>query len=411
MNYRISIDNVSFIHRIKYRGGGIRPPIYDVLYSAKYWWERLTTIPETRDICALERFSAEFSPGDIIGILGKNGSGKTTLCKLISQIISPSSGRIHLRGRISYFIDLTENIIPYYSGKKIISNLTKRFITNRSLLKEKISEISEFSGMMDFLDKPVAIYSSGMLARLHLSVALNVEPDILVLDEVFSLSVGDDFQRKLFKKLKSLNDRGTTIYLVSHDMDFLTQLCNKIILLDNGKAAYVGNISGLEDRVKQLSEDIKQYIDTIDTKKHIRIKKLKAFICHSSDDKAIATKIYKSLLNTNIEPWIDNEKILPGQNWHSEISLAIQSSDVVIICLSKNSINKKGYVQKEIKYALDCADEQPENTIFLIPVRLEECIVPDRLKHVQWLDYFKNDGYEKLMKSLSLRAASLDMDI
>ena len=407
MNYRIFLDNVSFVYRNKYKGGGIRPPLYDVFYSSKYWWERLTTIPEIREFCALEGVTAKFSPGEIIGIVGRNGSGKSTLCKLLSKNLSPSSGQIHLGGRISHLIDYRQNITRYHSGKKYIHKILTNFNIDRLMQNEKINEIAEYSGLENWLDEPVGLYSVGMLVRLHLSVALNVEPDILVLDEIFSIRVGDDFRSKLLQKIKDLKDRGTTIFLVSHDVGILKQLCNKFIFLEKGICEYVGDMSDLDDKIDQLPESIKQYLGAM---KPTITKKLKVFICHSSDDKAIATQLYYKLDN-KVEPWIDSEKILPGQNWQSEISLAIQSSDVVIICLSKNSINKKGYVQKEIKYALDLADEQPENTIFLIPIRLEECIVPDRLKHVQWLDYFKNDGDRKLIKSLSLRANSLGIDI
>lgn len=106
---------------------------------------------------------------------------------------------------------------------------------------------------------------------------------------------------------------------------------------------------------------------------------LRIFLCHSSGDKEAVRTLYKRLRSDGFDPWFDEEKLLPGQDWNQEIIRAVRSSDVVLICLSEKAINKAGYVQKEIKYALDVADEQPEGSIFLIPVRLEECGLPPRL--------------------------------
>lgn len=134
---------------------------------------------------------------------------------------------------------------------------------------------------------------------------------------------------------------------------------------------------------------------------------LKVFLCHSSHDKQIVRDINWRLLSKGIIPWLDEESLLPGQNWHLEIKKAVRNADVVIVCLSKESINKAGFVQKEIKYAIDVAEEQPEGEIFLIPLRLEECIVPERLRKWQWVDFFEEKGYERLLKALHYRANSL----
>jgi hypothetical protein len=108
-----------------------------------------------------------------------------------------------------------------------------------------------------------------------------------------------------------------------------------------------------------------------------------------------------------VDPWLDEEKLLPGQDWRQEITSAVKRSDVVIVCLSSSSISKTGFVQNEIKYALDAADAQPEGTIFLIPLRLEECEIPDQLSRWQWVNYFEETGYPRLMMALSKRAESL----
>lgn len=117
--------------------------------------------------------------------------------------------------------------------------------------------------------------------------------------------------------------------------------------------------------------------------------------------------LYGRLRTSSFVPWLDEEDLLPGQRWEDEIPKAVRNSDVVIVCLSRASINKRGYVQKEIKYALDVADEQPEGSIFLIPLRLEDCEVPGSLCSNQWVDYFKPSGYERLLKALRARAQEL----
>jgi formylglycine-generating enzyme required for sulfatase activity len=131
---------------------------------------------------------------------------------------------------------------------------------------------------------------------------------------------------------------------------------------------------------------------------------LKVFLCHASADKPVVRDLYKRLVADGVDAWLDAESLVPGQNWQVEIPKAIRESDVVIVCLSEKSINKEGYVQKEIKFALDVADEKPEGTIFIIPARLEECKVPDRLSLYHWVDLYDEDGYQKLMRALRLRA-------
>jgi hypothetical protein len=139
--------------------------------------------------------------------------------------------------------------------------------------------------------------------------------------------------------------------------------------------------------------------------------KLQVFLCHASTDKPAVIALYNRLSSYNwIRPWLDSEDLIAGQDWQLEIPKAVRQSDVVLVCLSANSINKAGYVQKEIKYALDVADEKPEGAIYLIPLRLEDCVVPERLSKPHWVDYFKEDGFNKLLKALSFQAKLLGID-
>jgi hypothetical protein len=136
-------------------------------------------------------------------------------------------------------------------------------------------------------------------------------------------------------------------------------------------------------------------------------RRLRVFLCHASGDKPIVRDLYDRLTVAGFDPWLDEKNLLPGQEWQREIAKAVKSSDVVIVCLSRGAVTKEGYIQKELKLALDVADEQPEATFYIIPLRLDESPVPDRLKQWQWVSLFEASGYETLIKSLSRRAATI----
>lgn len=139
---------------------------------------------------------------------------------------------------------------------------------------------------------------------------------------------------------------------------------------------------------------------TVDEKTH----PLRIFLCHSSGDKPIVRDLYRRLKSDGFVPWLDEEDLLAGQDWEIEIPATVRACDVVLVCLSKSSITKSGFVQKEIKLALDVADEKPEGTIFMIPVRIEEIDVPARLRRWQWVNLFQENGYQQLVRALKARA-------
>ncbi len=136
---------------------------------------------------------------------------------------------------------------------------------------------------------------------------------------------------------------------------------------------------------------------------------LKVFLCHSSGDKPVVRELYQKLNSEGwIDVWLDEVKLFPGQDWSMEIEKAVEETDIVIVCLSTRSVDKEGYVQRELRYVLNIADEKPEGSIFVIPLRLDECVIPRRLRGWQWLDYFSEDqkqiAYKRLLESLKLRA-------
>lgn len=135
-----------------------------------------------------------------------------------------------------------------------------------------------------------------------------------------------------------------------------------------------------------------------------RVTGVRAFLCHSSTDKGVVRQLYSRLKDDGCSPWLDEEDLIAGQDWEYEIRKAVRGSHVVIACLSQKSVTKTGFVQKEIRYALSVADEQPEGTIYIIPLRLEACTVPDALRKWHWIDYFQEGGHSKLLRAM--RAAA-----
>jgi hypothetical protein len=145
-------------------------------------------------------------------------------------------------------------------------------------------------------------------------------------------------------------------------------------------------------------------------------RKLRVFLCHSSQDKPIVRELYQRLNAEGwIDPWLDEEKLLPGQEWGMEIEKAVENADAVIVCLSNNSVTKEGYVQRELKYALDIALEKPEGTIFIIPLRLDDVLLPRRLRTWQYINFFpssqKDKAYLRIHDSLMLRVKTLNISV
>jgi hypothetical protein len=138
---------------------------------------------------------------------------------------------------------------------------------------------------------------------------------------------------------------------------------------------------------------------------------LRAFLCHSRLDKPAVRHLYRELSGEGVSPWFDEEDLVPGEDWELTIRKAVHASDVVLVCISRASVTTRGFAQKEIKLALDEADEQPEGTIFIIPVRLDECEVPDRLHRWHWVNLFEANGLGKLMNALEQRAIELGIEL
>jgi ActR/RegA family two-component response regulator len=169
-------------------------------------------------------------------------------------------------------------------------------------------------------------------------------------------------------------------------------------------AAYFVSKAEGQDALLELS---RRMIAHAELTKESSLQSLQVFLCHSSKDKLRIKEVYDRLRSDGLDPWLDKENLLPGQNWELEIKKAVRNSDIVIVCLSQSSVSQRGFIQKEIKLALDVADEQPEGTIFIIPLKLEECDIPERPRQWHWLNYWEDDAHEKLLLSLKHRASEI----
>lgn len=134
----------------------------------------------------------------------------------------------------------------------------------------------------------------------------------------------------------------------------------------------------------------------------------RVFLCHASEDKPVVIEIYHRLKTDGFSPWLDVEDILPGQDWDREIRNALKSASVVLIFFSTISVSKRGYVQREFKIALDILEELPEGEIFIIPIRIDSCVLPERFRKIQYCDLFENEGFEKIVKAITNQSSELE---
>jgi len=196
---------------------------------------------------AVKDVSFEVKKGETLGIIGSNGSGKTTMLKLLNGIFWPDKGKLSVRGRVGALIAVGAGFHPMLTGRENIYVNGAILGMNKKEVDEKFDEIVEFADIGDFLDTPVKFYSSGMLVRLGFAVAVNVQPDILLIDEV--LAVGDlSFQNKSLRRLAEVRDKANAVVFVSHNLEHVRNLCDKVILLDRGKIMFAGKtVKGIEE--------------------------------------------------------------------------------------------------------------------------------------------------------------------
>jgi len=194
-----------------------------------------------KEFWALHDINFEVMPGEVIGIVGRNGAGKSTLLQLICGTLTPSQGEVAVNGRIAALLELGAGFNAEFSGRENIFMSASIMGLSDAAITERYDEIVEFSGIADFIDQPVKTYSSGMYVRLAFSVAINVDPDILVIDE--ALSVGDGaFARKSFARIMQLKNEGKTILFCSHSLYQVEALCDRAIWIDKGEVKMIAPV-------------------------------------------------------------------------------------------------------------------------------------------------------------------------
>ena len=201
---------------------------------------------DIRDFWVLRDISLRIKQGSFFGLIGHNGSGKSTLLRLIAGIHRPTSGDIRTTGRLSALLELGSGFHPDLTGRENVYLNGAMLGLNRRYMTSTMDEIIEFSGIGDHIDAPVKIYSSGMYVRLGFAVAVNVSPQILLVDEV--IAVGDErFQQKCLQQMERLRAAGTTLLFVSHNSDLIRQLCDTAGWLDHGRLRSVGEPDAVMD--------------------------------------------------------------------------------------------------------------------------------------------------------------------
>ena len=178
--------------------------------------------------------SFDIPKGQAVGLIGRNGCGKSTTLKMLTKILKPNAGEVTVNGRVSSLIELGAGFHPDMSGRENIYINATIFGLDREEIDERLEDIIRFSELEEYIDNPVRTYSSGMYMRLAFAVAINVNADVLLIDEI--LAVGDvSFQKKCFERLKEIKEEGTTIVIVSHSMEQLYSICDRLIWIEKGK--------------------------------------------------------------------------------------------------------------------------------------------------------------------------------
>lgn len=324
----------------------------------------------------LNGINFEIKKGESVGLIGRNGCGKSTTLKILSRILYPTEGTVEIVGRVSSLLELGAGFHPDMSGRENIYTNASIFGLTRKEIDERLEDIIEFSELREFIDNPVRTYSSGMYMRLAFSVAINVDADILLIDEI--LGVGDiNFQAKCFQRLQEIKKNGVTVVIVSHSLEQVEEFCSKAIWIENGKVQLIGDSNAItkeyfkymdkefKDKTsKTVQENIKilnpRIIEFNELQKSIEI----AFDIESLEKKEVGVylniyteknilcselKIFEGMLDENIKLKIkiDLENLILGSY---QFSIVIEDNNNIIEKLLeekitiKNSLIKKGIV-------------------------------------------------------------------
>ena len=235
---KVIIDNVSLQFRMYHDGSSSIKEYFANLF-------RENKKKQFTDFLALQGVTFSVNDGERLGIVGRNGAGKSTLLRTISRIYEPTAGKIDVKGRVAPLLDIGAGFHPEFTGRENIYFNGAFLGYSKEQLREIEKEVIAFAELEDFIDTPVKYYSTGMYMRLAFSLATTVQPDILILDELF---VGGDasFVQKGKERMNKMIDRSSVMILVSHDPSLLRSLCDRYIWLDHGKVIADGDVSVLD---------------------------------------------------------------------------------------------------------------------------------------------------------------------
>jgi homopolymeric O-antigen transport system ATP-binding protein len=270
-----------------------------------------------RELWALRDINFTVKPGEVVGIVGRNGSGKSTLLQLVCGTLTPTGGKVQVNGRVAALLELGAGFNPEFTGRENVLMSAAIMGLSQSQIAARLEEIIDFSGVREFIDQPVKTYSSGMYVRLAFSVAINVNPDILVIDE--ALSVGDGaFARKSFNRIMQMRDAGKTILFCSHSLFQVESLCTRAIWINQGKIMMDG----------EAAQIVAAYQGFLDKS-----------VLDSPTDAEIASS--STLTEEHIEPTYDSARVekitvmVDGEDNQHAVIMSEQSS--IEVCITFNS--------------------------------------------------------------------------
>ena len=217
----------------------------------------------TSEFWALRDINLEIEKGQTVGLVGRNGSGKSTLLQMIARTLTPTTGEVVVRGRVSALLELGSGFNPEFTGRQNVFFNARLLGLSQQEIEDKFDDIAAFADIGDFIEQPVKTYSSGMYVRLAFAVAVNVEPEILIVDE--ALAVGDIvFQHRCMRKMRSLMDSGVTTLFVSHDSGAIKTLCNSAVMIDGGRIYASGNPNNVIIKYMKLVTESELGLVTLD---------------------------------------------------------------------------------------------------------------------------------------------------
>ncbi len=408
MKLSISVRNLSK----KYRLGVIG---YGTLYrDLQSWFAKLKGHEDPNSLIgfsgnnsvinAVSNLNLDVEKGEILGVIGANGAGKSTLLKLLSRITSPTEGEIGINGRLFSLLEVGTGFHPELTGRENIFLNAAIYGLNREEIENKIEEIIHFSGVKKFIDTPVKRYSSGMHVRLGFAVAANLDPDILVVDEV--LAVGDAyFQKKALQRMKELKEeeKKRTIIFVSHNLQSVESLCTRAILLSKGKIVYDGKPSDtIREYLSFQKNDVKSFVnfDEIENRKDLKQDKRLLKSISLFDEKNNPQTVFKIGETIKIEICLSDELI--GKN--PGITMEIKNNlDQTAAVLSTRAMVTKDYKIETNK--INCIFNnnrlKPDQYRIDIGIKfIEDSIKTDKVLNsinfrIKVTDELKNAGFSK----------------